>query len=141
MFRILKPSRFNPRDREEVEPKADLSTAKPIFNRPRQQRPKLNRQQHADDSDQGADPSQSDLGADPSSSSTPDSQTTDSTSAPVKPVFVGSKQIMPECVVGAKKPPAKKVIVGAKTKAPAAKAGTQMKLSHLDDEEEEEDVE
>ena len=132
MFRILKPSRFNPRDREEVEPKADLSTAKPIFNRPRQQRPKLNRQQHADDPDQGADPSPS---------STPDSQTTDSTSAPVKPVFVGSKQIMPECVVGAKKPPAKKVIVGAKTKAPAAKAGTQMKLSHLDDEEEEEDVE
>ena len=53
-----------------------------------------------------------------------------------KPTFVGSKQVLPEHVVGAPaaKPVSKKPVL---SKQQTSKPGRELKLSHLDDEEEE----
>lgn len=109
------------KDREKEEPKADLNV-KPVFNRP--SRTKRNDRKETADTAMETDKFNTD--ADAAAATTTD-----------KPTFVGAKQILPEYVVGAK--PAKKPGKAITKTVKPAKAGKEMKLSHLGDDDEEDE--
>jgi len=72
----------------------------------------------------------------PSTAATTNDEQESTTEATEKPTFVGSKQVMPEYMVGAATARKPKKTGG---KPPTAKPGKELKLSHLADDEEEED--
>ena len=79
-------------------------------------------------------PSRKPASAPSTATTTNDEQESTTEAATEKPTFVGSKQVMPEYVVGAARK-AKKTVCKPST----AKSGKELKLSHLADDEEEED--
>jgi len=79
-------------------------------------------------------PSRKPASAPSTAATTNDEQESSTEAITEKPTFVGSKQVMPEYVVGATRK-AKKTV----GKPPTAKSGKELKLSHLAHDEEEED--